>query len=198
MSNNRNYIEYLKSCGTIKQGHFVLSSGLHSEYYVQCASLFIDPQRAEELCSDLATKIKETIDISNIDYVVAPAMGGVLIGYEIAKQLGCKSMFCERVSGKFELRRGFNLNKTDNVLVVEDVITTGKSSLETYHCINSFGTNIVAEACLIDRRKAKGSLNGKTIIPLLELDIATFSEDDIPNHLKNIPITKPGSRFLKK
>lgn len=197
MSNSQDHIQYLKNCGTILQGHFLLSSGLHSEYYVQCASLFIDPKQAEKLCSDLAKKIRATIDVNKIDYVVAPAMGGVLIGYEVARQLGCKSIFCERVEGEQTLRRGFNLEASDNILVLEDVITTGKSSLETYDCINKYGSTIIAEACLIDRRAAKGNLRDTIIISLVEIDIETFSTEDIPNHLRKIPATKPGSRFLK-
>lgn len=198
MSNNQDYQKELTNCGAIMQGHFILSSGLHSEFYVQCASLFQDPNLAARLCSDLANKIRLKIGSKKIDYVVSPAMGGVLVGYEVAKQLGCKNIFCERVSGEFELRRGFHLEKTDNVLVVEDVITTGKSSLETYDCIKSTGANIIAEACIIDRRKEKDLLDGKEIISLVELDIETYNEESLPRHLKDIPAVKPGSRFIKK
>ena len=120
-----NYLEILTEAEAIQKGHFILSSGLHSDTYIQCAQVFSRPELAASLCKDIVTKIKNIIDVK-IDYVVAPAMGGVIIGYEIARQLGVKSIFCERVNGKFEFRRGFNLNPSDNVLIVEDVITTGK------------------------------------------------------------------------
>ncbi|MBL6785678.1 MAG: orotate phosphoribosyltransferase [Rickettsiales bacterium] len=192
-----NYLEILTEAEAIQKGHFILSSGLHSDTYIQCAQVFSRPELAASLCKDIVTKIKNIIDVK-IDYVVAPAMGGVIIGYEIARQLGVKSIFCERVNGKFEFRRGFNLNPSDNVLIVEDVITTGKSSIETIDSINESGANILAEACLIDRREVKGKLNDMQIISLIELDFKTFDKSKLPDHLQQTPAIKPGSRFLSK
>ena len=196
MTSNITYSETLKEANAILTGHFILSSGLHSDTYIQCAQIFTNPKLAENLCRDLAKKIKAKITIP-IDYVVAPAMGGVIIGYEIARQLGVKSIFCERVSGVFEFRRGFNLNPSDNVLIVEDVITTGKSSLEAVSAIKEYGANILAEACMIDRRPNKGSLEGIDVISLINLDIKTLRDDELTEELKQIPAIKPGSRFLK-
>lgn len=196
--NNSEHVSTLEEIGAISKGHFVLSSGLHSEYYVQCATIFQYPQIAAKICQDLAKKIKEKTSNKHIDYVVSPAMGGVLVGYEIARHLNCKNIFCERVDGKFTLRRNFSLNENDNIIVMEDVITTGKSSLETYECINSFKANIIAEGCIIDRRDVKGQIGNVPVISLIDLNIPTYTEKNLPDYLKNIQITKPGSRFLNK
>lgn len=197
MNSENNYINQLIDINAVLKGHFILSSGLHSDTYIQCAKIFENPKIAENLCRDLAAKILSKIN-SKIDYVVAPAMGGVIIGYEVARQLGVKSIFCERVNSKFEFRRGFNLSPSDNVVIVEDVITTGKSSLETVETIKHHGANIIAEACMIDRRETKGNLdNNIEIISLINLDIKTVSSDKLTDDLKQIPAIKPGSRFLK-
>jgi orotate phosphoribosyltransferase len=134
------------------------------------------------------------------DIVVSPAMGGVVVGYEIAKQLGIPAIFCERVEGKFQFRRGFTIPKNAKVLVVEDVITTGKSSLETFECIQKMGGEIVAEACLVDRSNYDNISEklGVPVISLIKLGVKVFSPDKIPSELKNIPAIKPGSRFIKK
>ena len=196
--NNLSDIEILKSLGAIKEGHFILSSGLHSANYIQCAAVFEQTVAAAELCARLIAKIKENIDVDSIDAVVAPAMGGVLIGYEIARQLKKKTIFCERVNGEFAFRRGFNLEKGQKVLVVEDVITTGKSSLETYKAIeNEFSATVIAETCLILRDKNIKTLNNVPIIPLLNIEFPTYKEEELPSELTKIPVTKPGSRFLK-
>ncbi len=192
------YIDKLKKYSAFLEGHFILSSGLHSQYYIQCAKIFENPELAAKLCQDLMQKITEKININDIDVVVAPAMGGVLVGYEIARQLNKKTIFCERVEKKFQFRRGFSLNKNDRVLVMEDVITTGKSSLETYEIINKIGAKIIAEGCLIKRNSNITQLDNVPIISLLDLEFETYSEDNLPESLKNIPIEKPGSRFLLK
>ncbi len=183
----------------ILKGHFILSSGLHSDTYMQCARVLMDPKRADRLCFELAQKIIQRLGNDFADVVVAPAMGGVVVGYELARQLGLPTIFCERVNGQFELRRGFTLDSSQRVLVVEDVITTGKSSLETYDLIKKFGAKIVAEASLVDR---SGDQNleqkmGVPVISLLHLDVKTFDENNVPEELKNVPAIKPGSRFLK-
>jgi orotate phosphoribosyltransferase len=184
----------------ILKGHFILSSGLHSDTYMQCARVLMDPKRAETLCRALAQKIKERLGEDFADIVVAPAMGGVIVGYELARQLELPSIFCERVNGTFELRRGFKLNKDLRVLVVEDVITTGKSSLETYDLIKGLGATIVAEACLVDRscNKDLEKKMGVPIISLTAVEVKTFDENSVPEELQNIPAIKPGSRFINK
>ena len=182
----------------ILRGHFILSSGLHSDTYLQCARVLMDPQRAGRLCASLAAKIRATLPYVQIDCVVAPAMGGVVVGYEMARQLGIEGMFCERQEGKFSLRRGFALAPKSRVLVVEDVVTTGKSSLESYECIREAGAEIVAEASLIDRSGGSAaSILGVPLISLLTLEVPVFQPDALPAHLQNIPAVKPGSRWLK-
>jgi orotate phosphoribosyltransferase len=183
----------------ILKGHFILSSGLHSDTYMQCARVLMEPKRADKLCGALAKKIEERLGKNFADIVVAPAMGGVIVGYEIARQLNLPTIFCERVNGVFELRRGFELNSSMRVLVVEDVITTGKSSLETYDLIKKFGAKIVAECSLVDRSgddKLEEKM-GVPVISLLKVDVKTFDQNNVPDDLKNIPAIKPGSRFIK-
>ncbi len=198
MSNQEQNITLLKDCNALLEGHFILSSGLHSKYYVQCAKIMSNPKFAQDFCAKLVSKLKDTIDIGAIDKVVAPAMGGVIVGYEIARQLGKENVFCERVDGQFALRRGFDLAEGEKVLVVEDVLTTGKSSLETYDCIREYGAEIIAETCLIRRNPEITDLDGVPIIPLLDLSFPTYKEEELPEDIANIPVQKPGSRFIKK
>lgn len=184
----------------ILKGHFILSSGLHSDSYMQCARVLMEPKRAEKLCGQLAKKIIDRLGENFADIIVAPAMGGVVVGYEMGRQLNLPTIFCERVNGVFELRRGFKLDETMRVLVVEDVITTGKSSLETYELVKKFGAKIIAEASLIDRSsddKLEQKM-GVPVISLLQIDVKTFDENNVPSELKNIPAIKPGSRFINK
>lgn len=195
-----NFIEEFTKSNAILKGHFILSSGLHSDTYMQCARVLMNPKRSEFLCKALADKIIEKFGQNAFDLVVCPAMGGVIVGYELARQLGLEAIFCERVNGKFEFRRGFVLEQNSRVLVVEDVITTGKSSLETYDLIKEMGGKIIAEASLVDR-SGDEKLEEKMQVPLIsliKLEIRTFDEDNIPEDLKNIPAIKPGSRFLTK
>ncbi len=183
----------------ILKGHFILSSGLHSDTYMQCARVLMDSRRAEKLCAELAKKLAAQLGENFADIVVSPAMGGVVVGYELARQLGLPSIFCERVDGKFQLRRGFELDSSLRVLVVEDVITTGKSSLETFDLIKEFGCKIVAEAALVDRSGADlAKTLGVPAITLLKLDIKSFAADSIPDELKNVAAIKPGSRFISR
>ncbi len=192
-------LQEFSNAKAILKGHFILSSGLHSDTYMQCARVLMEPKRAEKLCAELVKKIEARLGKNFADIVVAPAMGGVVVGYEIARQLGLPTIFCERVNGVFELRRGFELDSQVRVLVVEDVITTGKSSLETYDLIKKFGAKIVAETCLIDRSNDK-NLEEKMGVPVISLAailVKTFDENNIPEELKNIPAIKPGSRFIK-
>ena len=198
MDLNHENITILKENKALLQGHFILSSGLHSEYYIQCAQIFSNPAIATLLCQKLVTEIKNKIDINQIDLIVAPAMGGVIIGYEIARQLNKPNFFCERVNGTFQLRRGFAIKPTDRILVIEDVITTGKSSLETYEAIREYSNNIVAEACLIKRNPDLSHLDNIPLISLIDIEIPTYDPHDLPEHLSNITAIKPGSRNINK
>jgi orotate phosphoribosyltransferase len=190
--------EFIDSQAILK-GHFILSSGLHSDTYMQCARVLMNPNRAEKLCKLLAKKIIQQLGENPADIIVSPAMGGVIIGYELARQLNLPAIFCERVNGKFELRRGFDIKPNSRILVVEDVITTGKSSLETFELVKSFKGNIIGEACLVDRSNDE-KLAEKLQTPvfsLLKIAVKTFDENNIPSELSSILAVKPGSRFLK-
>ena len=185
----------LKKTDALLEGHFVLSSGLHSSKYIQCAKLLSYPHIAEKICKSLAKKIKKKY--KNIDLILAPAMGGIIIGYEIGKLLKKETIFCERVNGKFKLRRGFNIKKGSKVLIIEDVITTGKSSLECVKLIKKANAKLLGFAYIINR-STKKSLKIKTgIISHLKIDVPTFTAKQLPQDLKSIPITTPGSRFIK-
>ena len=175
--------------GAILQGHFKLSSGLHSPQYLQCALLLQRPQFSEKMCKALADKFKN--EKPNI--VIAPALGGVLVSYEVARAIGVKSLFAERVDGKMALRRNFSLNKKDKVLVVEDVITTGRSTREVIDVVKSFGSEIIGVGCLVDRSKEKVDF-GARFETLLKMDVPTFQPESCPLCKQRIPITKPGSR----
>jgi len=185
----------LRKTNALLEGHFVLSSGLHSPIYVQCAKLLSNPSKANKICLSLSKKIKKKI--KKIDLILAPAMGGIIIGYEIGKLLNIETIFCERVSGKFELRRGFNIKKNSKVLIVEDVITTGKSSLECAKIVKKARAKLVGFACIIDRSNNKNLKIKNNIISQVKLDIPTYKKKNLPSNLRNISITKPGSRHLK-
>jgi len=197
--NDAQIMQEFKDAGAILTGHFILSSGLHSASYVQCARALIDAARGERLCKELAAKVKQWEKESGqkIDVIVAPAMGGVVVGYEMGRQLAIPSMFCERVDGAFTLRRGFGLEQGQRVLIVEDVVTTGKSSMETVNCIKENGGVAVAVTSLIDRRAQNDVTLTLPLISLLKLDIPTYKPDALPADLQKIPAVKPGSRFLK-
>lgn len=198
--NEETVIKEFKDAGAMLSGHFILSSGLHSPTYLQCARVMMDARRGERLCSALALKVREWMQATGqkIDVIVAPAMGGVVVGYEMGRQLEIDSMFCERVEGKFALRRGFNLEVGQKVLIVEDVVTTGKSSMEAVACIDEFGAKVVAVASLIDRRGSNDVSLTLPLISLLKLDVPTYKADALPAELEKIPALKPGSRDLKK
>lgn len=189
------YKEFIDAEALLK-GHFILSSGLHSDTYLQCARVLMEPQRAGKLCAELARRVKETVK-TPIDIVVAPAMGGVVVGYEMARQMGTPGIFCERENGEFILRRGFTLDEGAKVLLVEDVVTTGKSSMETVECIRSYGAEVVAEASLVNRSGGKHDLPFP-LISLLAVDVPAYREDELPASLQAVPAVKPGSRWLKK
>ena len=186
----------LKKTKALLEGHFVLSSGLHSPQYVQCAKLLSYPKKSEEFCKSLSTKIKKKF--KKIDIILSPAMGGIVIGYIVGNLLNKETIFCERVNGKFILRRGFSIKKNSKVLIVEDVITTGKSSLECARLVKKFKSKVVGYACLINRSsKPSLKIKDKNIVSQIKLEIPTYKKNDLPVELKKIPITKPGSRYLK-
>ena len=186
----------LKKTNALLEGHFVLSSGLHSPQYVQCAKLLSHPKKSEKFCKSLSTKIKKKF--KKIDIILSPAMGGIVIGYIVGNLLNKETIFCERVNGKFILRRGFSIKKNSKVLIVEDVITTGKSSLECARLVKKYKSKVVGYACLINRSsKPSLKIKDKNIVSQIKLEIPTYKKNDLPIELKKIPITKPGSRYLK-
>ena len=188
-------LDILRKTNALLEGHFVLSSGLHSSKYIQCAKLLSYPHLADQICNSLAKKIKKKF--KKIDLILAPAMGGIIIGYEIGKILKKETIFCERVKGKFTLRRGFRINKGSRVLIIEDVITTGKSSMECVKLIKNSKAKLVGFASIIDRSTKKNLKIKKNIISHLKINVPTYKYNKIPISLKSIPITTPGSRFIK-
>ena len=188
-------LDILRKTNALLEGHFVLSSGLHSPKYIQCAKLLSYPHLADQICRSLAKKIKNKF--KRIDLILAPAMGGIIIGYEIGKILKKETIFCERVKGKFTLRRGFKINKGSRVLIIEDVITTGKSSMECVKLIKISQAKLVGFASIIDRSIKKNLKINKKIISHLKINVPTYKKNKLPNSLKLIPITTPGSRYIK-
>ena len=195
MLSHKKSLNILKKTNALLEGHFILSSGLHSPKYIQCAKLLSFPYLGDKICSSLAKKIKK--NFKSIDLILAPAMGGVIIGYEIGRLLKKETIFCERINGKFALRRGFNISKGAKVLIIEDVITTGKSSLECVKLITNSEAKLVGFASIIDRSTQKSLKIKKKIISHMKIDVPTFKKNNLPEALKNTPITVPGSRFIK-
>ena len=188
-------LNILKRTNALLEGHFVLSSGLHSSKYIQCAKLLSFPHIANKISQSLSKKIKK--NFKKIDVILAPAMGGVIIGYEIGRLLKKETIFCERVNGKFTLRRGFSIKKKSKVLIIEDVITTGKSSLECVKLIIKSEAKLLGFACIIDRSTKKNLKIKRKIISHLKIDVPTYKKNKLPKYLKSIPISVPGSRFAK-
>jgi len=186
-------LKILKETNALIEGHFILSSGLHSSKYIQCAQLMSKPNHAVKICESLANKIKN--EFNNIDLILSPAMGGIIVGYEIGKILNKQTIFSERVNGVFKLRRDFKIRKGDKVLIVEDVITTGKSSIECSKLVASSEANIVGYACIIDRSNGKSEIKEK-IVSQIELNIPTYNKDNLPKELSLMKAVKPGSRNL--
>ena len=188
-------LKILKETEAFLEGHFILSSGLHSKHYIQCAKLLSHPKKAEAMCASLCEKIKKKIN--KIDIVLSPALGGVVVGYEIARQLKIETIFAERMEGKLVLRRDFKIKQNSNVLIVEDVITTGRSVLECSNIVKMSKANIVGYVCIIDRSNEKISIKDQ-IISQMQFNIETFSKDKIPEDLRKISPIKPGSSNLSK
>ncbi len=188
-------LQEFRDAGALLSGHFILSSGLRSPNYLQCARVLMDPQRAGRLCAALAEKVR-ALGVA-VDIVASPAMGGVVVGYEMGRQLGVPAIFFERVDGKLVLRRGFSIDKGARVLMVEDIVTTGLSSRECIEGIAAEGGVTVAAACLINRSGGKADV-GVPLESLAALDIPTYAPDAIPPDLAKVPAIKPGSRGLSK
>lgn len=188
-------LEIFRDNGALLEGHFILSSGLHSSQYLQCARVLQNPRDAGRLCAALAEAMPATLK-RQISLVVSPAMGGVVVGYEMGRVLGCHAIFTERVESIFALRRGFEIPQGAGVLMMEDVVTTGLSSRECIASITASGGNVVAAACLVDRSNGTVSL-GVPLYSLMKLAIPTYEADKVPPELAAIPAIKPGSRGLK-
>ena len=172
-------VQLFRECGALLEGHFLLTSGMHSPYYLQCAALI--------------ARLRQAVPDLSIDAVVAPALGGIVLGYELARQLGVLSLFVEREGGQFALRRGFTLERGSRVLLAEDVVTTGLSSRECLACVTAAGAIPVAAACLIDRSDGRTDL-GVPLIALAELELPVYPPDRVPPELAALPAIKPGSR----
>ena len=181
-----------RAAEALLEGHFILSSGLRSSRYLQCARMLMSPARAERLAQALAAKIPADVK-ARITAVIAPAMGGLICGYELARALGVDSMFVERPTGTFELRRGFRLEPGQQVLLMEDVVTTGLSSREAIAAITAAGGEVIHAASLVDRSNGKADL-GVPFTPLIRLDVPSYQPDALPPELEAIPAIKPGSR----
>jgi len=186
-------LKILKKTDALLEGHFILSSGLHSDKYIQCAKLLSYPKKAEIICVSLAEKIKD--NFGKIDIVLSPALGGIVVGYEIGKQIKSQTIFSERLNGKLTLRRGFTIPKDSNVLIVEDVITTGKSALECSKIVKMNYANVVGFACIIDRSD-KNVLIKEKIVSQIKIKIDIYEENKLPEKLRSITAVKPGSRNL--
>ena len=186
-------LKILKETNALIEGHFILSSGLHSSKYVQCAQLMSKPDQAIKICESLAKKIKK--ELNDFNLILSPAMGGIIVGYEVGKILNKQTIFSERVNGEFKLRRDFKIKKGDKVLIVEDVITTGKSSMECSKLVALNNAIIVGYACIIDRSNGNSEIKDK-IISQVELNIPTYHKDNLPKELLLIEPIKPGSRNL--
>ena len=187
------FLGIMRECDALLEGHFRLTSGLHSPVYLQCARLLMDPARAETVCAALRTKLLKRLSGTEVTATVAPAMGGIVFGYELARQLGIGSIFVERVDGHFALRRGFTIEPGKRVLVAEDVVTTGLSVREAIACLRSHGADVVGVACLVDRSGGEAEF-GVPLIALAELELPVYAPEEIPPDLARKPVVKPGSR----
>ncbi len=187
-----------RAADALMEGHFVLSSGLHSPLYLQCARVLMDPARAERLCKALADTVRAALGETGmqVELCVSPALGGVVVGYETARQLGVPSVFAERVAGRFAFRRGFQIPKGADCLVVEDVVTTGGAVKECVRAVVTAGGRVPLAAALINRSGGNAS-PGAPLVSLLELDAPTYCADALPSELAALPVESPGSRRLQ-
>lgn len=187
-------IELLKKSNALLEGHFILSSGKHSDKYVQCAKLIQNPKYCEEVAKIIADKVKQAG--IKVDLCVGPAMGGIIIAYEVARALGVDAIFTERENNEMTLRRGFEIKEGQKVIIVEDVITTGKSSFETVDVIKAHGGDVVALTSIVNRSHVD-EINGLPLISAVKIEVNAWDPDELPDDLKNIPAIKPGSRKMK-
>jgi len=194
--NEKEALQHFRDTGALLEGHFILTSGLRSPIYLQCAKVLMHPERAAVLCEALVTRIKAKLGEDAIDFVISPAMGGVVVGYEMGRQLGCAAIFAERVEGNFELRRGFEIPEGARILMAEDIVTTGLSSRECIDCIQNLGGVVAAASCLIDRSGGKVDL-GVPLFALVDMEVPAYEVDQLPEELSAIPAVKPGSRGLQ-
>jgi len=192
MMSDDDILAEFRAADALLEGHFILSSGLRSARYLQCARVMMDPARAERLARELASRLPKIVS-DQVEAVVSPAMGGVIIGHEMGRALGKPAMFVERPQGVFELRRGFSLRQGTKVLMVEDVVTTGLSSREAIEAVRKAGGDVIGEAALVDRSGGTADL-GVPFTPLIRIDVPTYQPDSVPPELAAIPAVKPGSR----
>ena len=185
-------LQEFRRAGALLEGHFILSSGLHSPRYLQCARVLMDPSRASRMASTLVRSLPLDIK-SRIEMVVSPAMGGIIFGHEMGRSLGLEAVFVERPTGTFELRRGFRLAPGQKVLLVEDVVTTGLSSREAMQAVAEAGGEVIAAAALVDRSNGASDL-GVPFFPLVRLNVPSYPADALPQDLAALPAEKPGSR----
>jgi len=194
--NDQEALQHFRDSGALLEGHFILTSGLRSPMYLQCAKVLMHPNRAATLCGALAARIVAELGDDAIDLVVSPALGGVVVGYEMGRQLDCPAIFTERVAGTFELRRGFEIPKGARILMAEDIVTTGLSSRECIDCIRDLGGDVVAASCLIDRSDGNADV-GVPLFALVGMEVPAYEPDKLPAALSGIPAVKPGSRSLQ-
>lgn len=184
-----------RAAGALREGHFVLSSGLHSPAFLQKNLVFMDGARCERLCRALAAKI--IAQVGAVDVAISPAVGGIIPGYETARHLGVRSMYVEREGGEFRLRRGFQVEPGERVVMVEDIVTTGLSSRECIAAIRAAGGDVVAAACIVDRSGGRADV-GVPLVALATLDVPAWPADALPPELAALPVEDPGSRRLAK
>lgn len=187
-------LDLFRESGALLSGHFILSSGLRSPVFLQKAKVFMHPDKAEKLCRALAEKIRAE-GLGDVSQIVSPAVGGIIPGYETARHLGVPAIYTERVDGKFELRRGFELAKGEKVIIVEDIVTTGLSIRECIEAVRALGADVVAAACLIDRSGGEADV-GVPLVSLTQYKVPAYPADALPPELAAIPAIKPGSRGL--
>jgi orotate phosphoribosyltransferase len=187
-------LDTFRECGALLEGHFILSSGLRSPVFLQKARVFMYPDKAEKLCRALADKLRAE-GYGTVSKIVSPAIGGIIPGYETARHLGVPALYTERVEGRFELRRGFELERGEKVLVVEDIVTTGLSIRECIEALRKLGADVVAAACLVDRSGGEADV-GVPLVALTRYKVPAYAADQLPPELAAIPAVKPGSRGL--
>jgi len=194
--NNEAVLREFEEAGALMRGHFILSSGLHSDTYLNKSIVSMYPDRTARLCQMLSEKIRKQIG-GDFDYVVSPAMGAIIYGYETARHLGVPFMFTERVDGEFVLRRGFSLPRNARVVIVEDIVSTGLSANECIEAVRKVGAEVLALACFIDRSNGSAEITAP-MIPLASMKVEAWPADNLPPHLSEVPVIKPGSRGISQ